>query len=329
LQKLLLPVDTPRYLDLNSYYMDVPKFIGHFRENNFTGCIHFRSHQAEAVLYYDQDEILNTLFTDQKGSESGDEAISALINSTKQVNYLISIYDIHPKKIYFWANLTIADPLYKDLNAEFTDLEGLIKKMASEKLIGYIEVVLPGNQGGFILFHGGTVMSKTYNWENDVLVPTSHGLDTLVRKSRESGGTFHVKRVAPETQQNREQIVLNTLAMIEDLLQITEEVIGSNRKFRGKFDTLLRKKFLDKSERFGCLDPFLCEFQYENRKASFDGNAAPGELARGVFEAVAELGVELGLTKQLGTRLTPWAAKNSRKINSIGVPYFQGLIQSG
>jgi hypothetical protein len=328
LQKLLLPVDKPRYLNLNSYYLDVPKFIEHFRENNFTGCIHFRSHQAEAVLYFDQDEMLSAFFFDQNGSESGEEAVSALSGATKNGNFLISVYDVDQQSIYFWANLATAEPLYKDLNAEFTDLEGLIKKMSSEKLIGYIEVSLPGNQGGFILFQNGILLTQAYRWSGDALMPAPQGIQPLILKSRESGGSFHVKRVTPETQKSREQSISEALRMLEGLLQITEDVVGSNRKYRNKFDTLLKKKFLEKSDSFACLDPFLCEFQYENRKARFTGEVSPGELIRGIFESISELAVELGVARQLNEQLSQWTTRYSKKIRSAGVAYFQSLVPS-
>ena len=328
MQKLPIPVDKPRHLNLNSYYLDIAKFIEHFQENNFSGCIHFRSHQAEAVLYFDQDELLNSYYHDQKGAAHGEEAVSALVNGTRSMNFLIGVYDVDPQRIYFWANLTTAEPLYKDLNAEFTDLEGLIKKMISEKLIGYIEVVLPGNNGGYILFQNGTLLSPTYRWNGESLVPTPKGFDTLVIKSRESGGTFHVKRVLPERQKNREQSVSDVLDMIEGLLQTLEQVVGTNRKYKDRFDTLLKKKFLEKSETFSCLDPFLCEFQYEKGKASFTGDAAPGELVRGVLESVAELAADLGISRQLGQSLSPWTRRYAQKIRSFGIAYFQDLISA-
>jgi hypothetical protein len=113
--------------------------------------------------------------------------------------------------------------------------------------------------------------------------PTTLGAEPLIRKSRESGGTFHVRRVSPENQKNKEQVASDVLRMLEELLQATEDIVNANRKYKNKFDTMLKKKFLDKSDAFACLDPFLCEFQYERRKVSFIGDAAPSELARGVL----------------------------------------------
>jgi hypothetical protein len=114
--------------------------------------------------------------------------------------------------------------------------------------------------------------------------------------------------------------------MLEELLQVTEYLVNANRKYKNKFDTMLKKKFLDKSDVFACLDPFLCEFQYEGRKVSFIGDAAPAELARGVFESVGELTAELGLSRQLEQGLSSWAARHSKRIRTAGVGFFQGMV---
>lgn len=325
MQKLLLPVDKPRHLNLNSYYVDLPRLIEHFRENSFTGCIHFRSPVAEGLLYFDQDEILSSSFSHPKGLESGEEALDSLVGSAKDLNYQISVYDIDPQNIYFWANIAHAEPLYRDLNAEFTDLEALIKKMAAEKLTGYIEVYLSSSQGGFILFQNGTILPRIYAWHGDVMGPTALGAEPLIRKSRESGGTFHVRRVSPESRRSREQALSGALQMLEGLLATTEEVVHSQRKYRTKFDTLLKKKFLEKSESFPCLDPFLCEFQYDKGKVSYAGEASPSELVRGVLESVAEMAQELGVDRQLEKGLSGWAVEHSKRIRPVGVAFFQGL----
>jgi hypothetical protein len=328
LQKLLIPVDYPRHLNLNSYYLDIPKVIEHFRENDFTGCIHFRSHLAEAAMYFDHDEILSSFFVDQNGSRAGEDADAALVASTRDLNYLVSIYDVQPQSIYFWANLTSAETLYKDLNSEFTDLEGLIKKMISEKLVGYIEVTLPGDQGGFIPFQNGTLLSPTYRWSGGVLVPTPKGFDTLIIKSRDSGGTFHVRRVAPESRKHKEQTVTDTLRMIEELLQLTEEAFDGNRRYQGKFPTLLKKKFLQNAERFPFLDPFLGELRYDGGTLSYSGGALPGELTRGTLESIGELVAELGVSRQLAENLSLWTKRYSTRVASAGVASFQRLIPS-
>ncbi|MFW6323957.1 MAG: hypothetical protein ACOC0U_02735, partial [Desulfovibrionales bacterium] len=257
---------------------------------------------------------------------SGDGAYDELLAYSQEHTFIIDIYDIEPDKIYFWANLPGADVLYQDLNAEFTDLEGLIKKMASEKLSGYIIVSLgQGLEKGYILFQNGKMLPQICYFNGNELLCLRDGPDRLIQQSREAGGAFHVKQVAPQGKKSATEQSGHTIEMLEELLSNFETVVTSQRKFRNKFETFLKKKFLDKSERFECIDPFLSDFTYENGKIQYTGDSPLNELAKGVCESVAELAQDLELEKQTVSRLRPWANKYKYTVRALGLPWFKKI----
>ncbi|MFP4314782.1 MAG: hypothetical protein ACLFQR_01030 [Desulfovibrionales bacterium] len=331
MERLIIPAEKPLFRGLNSFYIDVTKFIEHFKENSFTGCVHFRSFQDEAAVFYDSDEILGIHYRGQTENLVDEEALRTIVElSRKNSNFSIDVYEIDPDQIYFWANLPFSETIYRDLNAEFTDLEGLIKKMSVEKLSGYITVSLGnGAQGGFILFHNGTVLPQIFFWKDREMTISTEGPERLFQRSRTEGGVFHVKRVSNFSRQAHvHEFRDETLKMIEELLGTMEQLVASNRKYRHKFDTFLKKKFLDKSERFECLDPFMGEFTYENHKVSYHGDAPPSELAKGVCESMSELAEELGLAQQFASALEPWARTHEKRIRATRNPYFLAILSS-
>lgn len=326
MDRILIPTENLIHKGLNSYYIDIQKFIEHHKENQFVGCMHFKSYQMDAVIYFDEDEILSTLFKQKDDIFLGEEAMDLILKTSKTNNYTIDIYEIDPDKIYYWSNLLTAETVYKDLNAEFTDLEGLINKMMTETLTGYIAVTLGnGDEGGFILFHNGKVMPQAFAWKNETISSTPEGSKLLVDRSRVIGGTFHVKKVSPNKETNASSVkhLNDTLRMVEQLLAIIEVVMNENKKFKGQFDTLIKKKFLEKTEKYEFLDPFTSEFNYTNRKATYTGKTSPNDLAKGVLEAVTEFIQEAGLKNEVVPKLDPWKKKYEKRIARAGIPYFQ------
>ena len=69
-------------------------------------------------------------------------------------------------------------------------------------------------------------------------------------------------------------------------------MIKHNKKIKTEFGTLLKKKFFEKTDEFGFLDPFTNEFNYAARTVTFSGEAKEHELATGVIQSIRELAVD-------------------------------------
>ena len=156
---LIIPKENPNIGNLNSYYLDIKKLIEHCQGEMGSGAIHFKGPAEEGAIFFDKDEILDGVVRDRDRELGGSAATDHLMDAARDNSYLIDIYAIDLERIYFWANLHGAVKIYKDLSTEFTDLEGLIRKMTSEKLTGYIEVLISkGEDGGLIFFNNGEII---------------------------------------------------------------------------------------------------------------------------------------------------------------------------
>jgi hypothetical protein len=304
---IVIPREKPALRNLNSYYVDVRKLLEHFQGELGSGAIHFKSPSAQGVIFFDKDDALSGVYRNRNGQIKGQEALDYLMSDTVEDNFTIDIYEIDPERIFFWASLPFAQEIYRDLSTEFTDLEGLIRKMNNERLTGYITASMNnGNEEGILFFNNGEIIGGSYSWSESEIDRDQKDVDHLVKKTKQEGGTFHVSRIVTKDEGGKQEQATNAYPMLEELLAALERVIRSNRKIKSDFKPLLKKKFLDKSDRYDFLDPFAAEFEYVDGKISYYGEAGETHLVKGVVEAVKEMAEELGISDQLKRELGSW-----------------------
>jgi hypothetical protein len=328
---IIVPKEQPVIGNLNSYYVKVAKLVEHFQGEIGCGAVHFKSVSAEGILYFDKDEILNGVFRDRAEESAGSNAVAALLAAAADTNFSLSVYGIPPEEIYFWSTIPDAKLIYQDLSTEFTDLEGLIKKMKSEALTGFIEVIIDGGpQGGLLFFNNGEVIGGSYSWHQSATSKDTADQEDLIRRSKDKGGIFHVSRMPlAGTAQNQaqewpieelfEKPSGRIITAIEELLVVFERIV-SNRKGRDTdFNTLLSRKFVEKADTYPFLDPFVAEFRYVDKTVSFTGDTNDATLLRGVVECIRELEEELGILADVRDNVSGWTKKYAKEIEALGV----------
>ena len=311
---VVIPKQQPVLENLNIYYLDVRKLLEHFQGEIGSGGIYFKSHAAEGVIFFDQDQLVSGFFQDKDISISGNDAVERLLAAGDEYNFSVNIYQIGPEEVYFWANIPTAEKIYKDLSTEFTDLEGLIKKMSAEKMTGYIDVTIGnGKEKGLIFLINGKIMGGSYSWGNGAPSPSKKNQDLLIQKTKELGGTFNVCRISFKNAQTDNEPVAAApnkpqaaIVMMEGLLGIFEKVVDKKRKKKADFHKLLKQKFVENAERFAFLDPFAGEFEYTQQKITLSGRVSDRDLVDGVVAVVNEMARELGLQSALIVNLDPW-----------------------
>lgn len=326
---IVIPKEKPAIENLNSYYLDIRKLVEHYQGQLGAGGIHFKSPAAEGVIFFDKDELLGGIFRDKDRNIQGKEVLNVITEASSQYNFVISIYEIAENKVYFWANIPDAKKIYKNLSTEFTDLEGLIKKMTSEKLTGYIEVIInKGGEGGLVFFSDGEIIGGSYSWGKGEVNALKENRELLVAKTKDSGGIFHVSRIEASKRPGGAEIVRNeqkplagVLTVLEELLQKTETEVAKKKNIERDFDGLLKKKFIEKADKYIFLDPFADEFKYTAGKITFTGEATDEELMRGVAESVREIAEESGFLPKLSENLSSWSQKYAGELAKTGIKF--------
>jgi hypothetical protein len=326
---VVIPKHHPVLENLNVYYLDVKKLLEHFQGEIGSGGVYFKSHAAEGVIFFDQNELINGFFQDRDIKISGSEAIERLLEAGDNYNLTVNIYEIGAEEVYYWAGIPTSEKIYRDLSTEFTDLEGLIKKMSSEKLTGYIDVsISDGKETGLLFLMNGRMMGGAYSWSNGSPSPSKKNRDLLVQKTKELGGSFNVCRIAlnnleknnePDLEQQKPP--QRVIAMLEELLAISEKVVGSKKKKSMDFQKLLRQKFVQHAERYAFLDPFAGEFEYLDQRIKYSGQTSDAHLVDGVFAIVKEMALELGLLSTLIEKLDSWSLKYAEDLAQFDIRF--------
>ena len=322
---VVIPRQQPVLENLNAYYLDVKKLLEHFQGEIGSGGIHFKSHASEGVIFFDQDQLLSGYFKDKNSSLSGPEAVERLLQAGNH-NFNVTVYEIGPEEVYFWAGIQAAEKIYKDLSTEFTDLEGLIKKMSSEKLTGYIDIQIGnGEHSGFIFLINGKMRGGTCSWGNGMPGPSSEHHNLLIKKTKQLGGTFTVCRIPLKNIENSGDAVIKkrphlakTILMMEALLNIFETVVNKNTK-KADFHKLLKQKLVGNADRFSFLDPFAGEFEYNNQKITFSGQVSDRDLVQGIAEVVKQMAHDLGLFSLLLQNLELWSEEYADELALLDV----------
>ena len=319
---VVIPKHQPVLENLNIYYLDVRKLVEHFQGEIGSGGIYFKSHAAEGVIFFDQDQLVSGFFQDKDNTISGIDAIERLLAAGDDYNFSVNIYQIGPEEVYFWAGIPTAEKIYKDLSTEFTDLEGLIKKMSAEKMTGYIDVTIgDGVENGLIFLINGKNMGGSYSWGNGSPSPSKKNRDLLIQKTKEMGGIFNVCRISFKSTQSVNAPVAEAprkpqaaIVMMEELLGIFEEVVRKKRKKKADFHKLLKQKFIENADRFAFLDPFAGEFEYAEQKITLSGRVSDQDLVAGVAAVVNEMAREMGLQAALIENLVGWSETHADEL---------------
>ena len=332
---IVIPKENPVIANLNSYYVQVDRLIEHFQGEVGCGCLHFHSLSSEGILFFDKDEVLNGLFLQKKGKISGKPAIDALIKSSAETNYALNVYILRSEDIYFWSTIPEAKRIYQDLTTEFTDLEGLIKKMTSEGLTGFIDVVIKENNGGgLVFFNNGGISGGSYSWGRGDSARGKADHDRLIQLTKDYGGAFHVSRISMtgndkpleedvdlEPEELSEKPSNRIVTAMGEMLAIFERTVKSMKNVDSDFATVLNRKFVEKADRYPFLDPFAAEFKYANEEIVFDGDTTDEELTRGILESIAELSVELNVSQKFKNNLITWMKKYKEEVQAYSISF--------
>ena len=326
---IVFPKNLPLIEGINSFYLNVERFIEHFSGEVPTAAIHFQASKAEGVVFVDDHNILNGIYEDKSTALGGAEAVDYIIHNTGEKSFGVTVYEIEPEYVHFWSNLPNAEVIHNNLSTEFTDLKKLIIKMQAEKLTGYVEVTINGvDETGTVFLNMGNITGSLFPWNRKKLTNSRQDMEKLIETSKKSGGKFNVHQVrlihnnladtldtSEETTAPAEAGGEINVAIIEELLTTFEETFLANYKGKSDFRTLLRRKFVEKADNYDFLDPFAAEFHYADGHIDYSGDASTDVLAQGIVESIKEIAEEVDIYYPLLKAIVPWTEKYAAEID--------------
>lgn len=325
---IVIPKEKPTHNKLSTYYLNIEKFLEYCKREQGSGCVYFYTPVSKGVVFFDTDDILNTVYVNSSGKESeGETAYQKLLDSISKQTFQVAVYKINLNHIYSWVGLNQLNDVEAENYSEISSLAELIKKMQSQELSGYIHAKV-GEDDGLLLYQNGDFVCGSYSWGDGKLESDQKNLKLLTEKSNTSDGDFHIRGTlstspdkifdAPNNIKSKiEQAPSSIIATLEELLDILGRVIDAETAVDSDFAILLKDKFVEKANDYVFLDPFAGEFKFDDQKITFTGKASDEELTKGVTECIRELADELGVMHIFKREIANWSTYLGDDIKKI------------
>jgi hypothetical protein len=112
------------------------------------------------------------------------------------------------------------------------------------------------------------------------------------------------------------------LEFIQNVMVVYEKYFVNYKKNKDIFDTLLKKKFLEKVDKFDFLDPFTAEFKYSDGKITFTGKESEKVLAKSLVECLNEICSENKMKEWIKKHVVAIEEKYNREITELAVKIY-------
>ena len=188
---MLLPREKPFLSGLNSYYLDIEKFVQHLQGEIGSGCLHGQGADQELMIYFDESEIVRSLTQNNGEHAMVSERLDHVLAVLAQRNFQITVYFLDADSIFFWGQLPAFRRAKERLPSSKVSLPDLVFRLHKKNFSGFIEVDVKGRNGCAVLFfHQGERGGGSYCWGTGGLSITDDDYNTLVAMLQKSGGSY-------------------------------------------------------------------------------------------------------------------------------------------
>ena len=188
---MLLPREKPFLTGLNSYYLDIEKFIQHLQGEIGSGCLHCNAADQELLVYFDEYDIVRgvTQVTGEHARVS--EQLQHVLVPLQKKNFQVTIYYLDPTSIFFWGQMPAFRRAQQSLSSDKVTLPDLIFRLSQKEFSGFIEVDVEGKEYCAVLFfHEGQRRGGSYYWGTGGLSTSDTDYNTLLGMLQKNNGTY-------------------------------------------------------------------------------------------------------------------------------------------
>lgn len=320
---MLIPREKPYLEGLNSYYLQLEKFIEHMQGDIGSGGIHCKSLNVEMLIYFNEQETISTLV--QKKNEKAGFISSYEIarNIFYDDNFAVRVFQLDDHAIFFWAQMPSFQRAKASLKSTEIPLPDLIFRLSQKQFSGFIDVrLLKKNDNSLLFFHEGKRIGGSYSWGKGGLSVSDEDYNTMISIVQMSDGVFNFgsfvqeeKTAEPQAERPVEDAgplrksgsrianpVYNELRpALEEFLFFYTQVVQKKAKI-DPLDTL-NVHMLARVSDFPCLDPAQVSFEYSNGVVKFAAGAPAEQITRAVvacaWEVINSLKLRLDFAQEL------------------------------
>ncbi len=310
---MYVPKNKPVLKGLNSYYVNLDKLLEFYRASMLSGCVHLKTHESEAAVYLNNDTIQRVIFEGNGLQYTDKEALKALAEKSSKSNFSIDIYELSEELMKFCCNIPNAETLHSNISTEFVDVNKLLQKLLADKITGFLEIAFDSSADTKYLFlNSGVIVGGS-----DFLTESEYGkvdkiMPRLVKQLESSKGIVNIKVIPKNGGDNGETLEFEKVEAAPDGISLQAasgrvtralseiaKIIGGTGGGKEKFELILRRKFLQKAEKYSFLDPFEEEVSYDGKEFTAVSSLEPDTLIAAMRECLLEIGADHGVSREV------------------------------
>ncbi len=329
---MLIPKEKPYLAGLNSYYLNIDKFVEHLQGEIGSGCLYCQAVDQELLIYFDERDIVRVVIQQNGESAWGSQGLDPVIQSLSKKSFQVTIYYLNPSSIFFWGQMPSFQRAKIRLQSTDISLPNLILRLQKKKFSGFLDVNLQDRDDGAILFfHQGARRVGSYSWgkgggsssDSDYsrfldMLQTNIATYSIGQFKDESAEQLESAPQDPSNDSGKEQYLSDLGTAIKEFMQLYIQVV--RKKY--KVDPLvpLKQKFLDHIEEYPVLDPFRKLYELNpDGTVEFAGNVPREEIAAGIVDCAWKVVEDNNLQKKFRKAVAGWDYRAALEERGIGV----------
>ena len=188
---MLLPREKPFLTGLNSYYLDIEKFIQHLQGEIGSGCLCCSSANQELLVYFDEYDIVRGVTQNNGEHARVSDQLDQVLVPLQTRNFQVTIYYLDSDSIFFWGQMPAFRRAQNTLASDKVRLPDLIFRLSQKNFSGFIEVDVDGKEDCAVLFfHEGQRRGGSYYWGTGGLSLSDADYNTLLGMLQKGSGTY-------------------------------------------------------------------------------------------------------------------------------------------
>ncbi len=346
---MLLPKEKPFLSDLNSYYLQIDKFIEHLQGEIGSGCIYCKSADQELLVYFDESEIVRGVTQNDGEHARVSQSIDPVLGILLEKSFLVTVYYLDASSIFFWGQMPAFKRAKSTLSSSKITLPDLIFRLSQKLFSGFIDIEIEDRGDCAILFfYEGQRRGGSYSWGEGGLSPADDDYNRLLGILQTNTATYKIGHfttdltaapeqtvaVASDTPADNEQEdkqvdepanETESTEYFSDLNSAINEFMGFFVQVVGKkikTDPLieLKLKFIDYIGEYPILDPYNNYYDLADDGAvTFADQAPENDIASGLVDCSWMVVEDYKLQKRFRALLKKWSYKTALLERGINV----------
>lgn len=308
---MLIPREKSYLGGLNSYYLQLERFIEHLQGDIGSGCLHCQAAEQELLVYFDEQEIFRSVIQNSGESAQVSNNLLPILAQLAKKSFLVTVYYIDYNAIFFWGQLPSFKRDERMLQSIDISLVNLLSQLCQKKFSGFVEVTLLGREESAILFYyEGERKLASYSWGKGGGSLSETDFEKLLELTESSVARFSLGQFRRSSSSanyiDDDDGFLSSLEQaLKEFLIIFFRIV--EKKSREDGLVLLKQVFLDHIDEYEVLDPFRGLYQIaSDGTILFSGNVPKIKIVTGIVDCAWLVVEEKGLQKKFRKVLHKW-----------------------